>query len=781
MNKKHLLSALLLGSLCLNGAFAQTTPKVTTDKRYARGATMIFARMTYTTSGTVKEKGFCYSYETDKPTIDNERSTKYFSNNGFIYKMSGLTPCKKYYVRPYVITSTGEVGYGEPLKVYTLPKGQITWSYDNGADAETNKRINAAVDSAVRYWNHLTSIKGFGTSVHYGAQTPTADCSYGGWMRIGPNASYQRIGTVMHEMLHGIGVGTQDIWWNSSMRSNGDRGYWLGDRVNEFLHFWDNNETEMMNGDNTHLWPYGINGAHEDNGTDMLYCATSLIAQAVGEDGLPPVSGRFCTPAYVFNQEDTIKYYIKSESSDHGKTTSFLVPGANNTLKWSNVSVENGVPNDSAAWFVTYNPTTCMYSFRNAATGKYITYSSGMRTKDTQTPSGTEEFHLMRSRTDDVIGSASAKYTTRGYWIIRNNGTYASPCLTASANGNTTTSTFAISGANKAQRWLIETIEGISKIDDVSIGGYKKKLSKLVDNINAMLQVEHNEDTTGITQHVATQLEGIAKTCETATTAGEIDAAITEATALAKGFLRGTSVKSIGNPYDISFLFQDIDLKEAEGWNISEGTPELKNGCAAFTNEKFNMQQIITDMPKGTYKATANAFQRPGDISTVFKNYKKGSSFINAKIALCSKNAKMANIIADAQSERLGGSEAALDTIPIHYVPNDLAAAKNYFDKDLYHIEVVAPLTYERTGLSLTISNLIAGTNYWTSFGNIHIYAYGNRTYEDVTGIGSPTIANDAPQSIHLLDGRTVRQSENGFKNLPKGFYIIGNKKVVVR
>lgn len=72
------------------------------------------------------------------------------------------------------------VGYGDVIKVITLPEGKITWSYNNGGPADANARINAAVGSAVDYWNHLTSIQGLHLTVSFGAGTPTADCSYEG-------------------------------------------------------------------------------------------------------------------------------------------------------------------------------------------------------------------------------------------------------------------------------------------------------------------------------------------------------------------------------------------------------------------------------------------------------------------------------------------------------------------------------------------------------------------------------------------------------------------------
>ncbi|WP_153825482.1 hypothetical protein [Niastella caeni] len=44
---------------------------------------------------------------------------------------------------------------------------------------------------------------------------------------------------------------------------------------------------EALKGDNLHFWPYGINGAHEDNGQEMLYITNVLIMQGMKKDGLP--------------------------------------------------------------------------------------------------------------------------------------------------------------------------------------------------------------------------------------------------------------------------------------------------------------------------------------------------------------------------------------------------------------------------------------------------------------------------------------------------------------
>ena len=193
--------------------------------------------------------------------------------------MEGLEPSTIYYVRAYAVSKEYAVGYGDVVKVITLPAGKVRWSYDYGADDAANARIAAAVEDAVNYMNTYTSINGLHANVHYGSGTPTADCSYGGWMRVGPNASYQRTGTILHELGHAIGVGTHGVWYNSDspMRAGSGRGDWLGDRATAVLRFLDNSTTAVMTGDGTHMWPYGVNGAHEDNGQPILYICNTLI------------------------------------------------------------------------------------------------------------------------------------------------------------------------------------------------------------------------------------------------------------------------------------------------------------------------------------------------------------------------------------------------------------------------------------------------------------------------------------------------------------------------
>ena len=426
-----------------------SVPTVTTNSRYARGATMAFGRFTYRLNGAkLKEAGFCYSTERN-PTIFDGKSTRTLSNNGLIYVMENLTPATVYYARPYVLTEGYRICYGDELKIITIPKGTMNWWYNNGGSAEENDRINYALQNGTKIWNDLMNIQGVTLSVSYGSGTPTADCSYGGSMRVGPNSAYQRTGTIMHEAAHGVGVGTIGGWWAMLVD-----GVWTGVRANEVLQFWDNDKSAKMHGDSMHMWPYGINGASEDSGTDLLYYGNALIIEGLHEDGVQPTDNCFASPAYTYEHEDTVKYYIQNENTTYGRNTSFL-QASGTSIKWTEATSATLAADDSYAWYITFDPKTQYYSFRNASTGAYITYSSNsFRTAQRNTLTASDKFQLMPSRQTTSVSIGSTTQTVRGYWILKANGGSAS-AMTGASNRNVTSTNFENDQNQSAQRWLI--------------------------------------------------------------------------------------------------------------------------------------------------------------------------------------------------------------------------------------------------------------------------------------------------------------------------------------
>lgn len=472
-----------------------TPPTVVTNPDFARGSTMFFGRST-TTGTNILEEGFCWASHPEPTVLDN-RSAKHYTHNGNIYYIENLTPATVYYMRAYAITTDYAVGYGDVIKVITIPRGTVTYTFDATVENDDTHgpRIKAAITSAVDYFNNLTSIQGHRLTVHL-TNSATANGGYGGWMGFGPNASYQRTGTALHEMGHTIGVGTHSRWMgpSSPLRASGTRGLWLGDRANEVVRFIENNPDASLTGDHMHMWTTGatgalnsgINGAHEDSGSKLLYILNSLVHQALGEDGLPATSkSGTATPAYTFESEDNVKYYIKSEAESRGRNSAFLIENAQGHIVYKEMTASEALENDSAAWNFEFVPTTCYYLIKNTATGKYFTYKSsgtnGISLISRETPTESENFQILKSRVDAQIGDGSLAFSTRGYWIFSpDKTTLTPPTLSANTNGVTESDAFNFANTATTQRWLLLITEEVNAFDaalesviltDLSING----------------------------------------------------------------------------------------------------------------------------------------------------------------------------------------------------------------------------------------------------------------------------------------------------------------------
>ena len=764
MKQKLLLPLFMLA--VMTTAQAQT---VTTDTRFARGATMAFGRMSYSNITNVAEQGICWA-EHAQPTIDDHKTIKFMSSGGRIYRLEKLTPATKYYMRGYVTTKDGQTYYGNDVKFYTIPKGQITYTIRDGGDADVKTRITNAVKTAVEWWNNLTEMKGFHTSVGYESGTPTADCSYGGWIRVGPNTSYQRTGTIMHELLHGCGVipWADTEWSRHNLRSgvNGDgygTGLWLGDRATAVVRFLNNSKTDQLNGDYQHMWPYGINGAQEDDGSDLLYIGNSLICQALGEDGLQHTPELFAEPYYALDQEDDIKYYIKNESEDRGLYSSFLIPTAAGQLQWRTMTIEEALENDSAAWYISFTPQNQYYQFKNVGSGRYLSYQgSSFRMMERTNPTALDNFHLMKSRVDVAVGSITID--KRGYWVIHPTDNWTPPCMTAAAGGLVAASTFNIANSANTQRWLILTAAEAKETETASMAGLKEVVRKSLEQLRTLAAVPHTEDEAGTDAALQSELERIENLIATATSPSLLLALPDDVKKATMAFLQNATPSDMTQPFNLTAMLVNPGMDSGEGWSVA---PAIGYSCGEFYQKAFDMYQKVDGLPAGTYAFCASAFQRPGRSESCSNNP------VNAYIYAGSQSQKLAHAISDAQTQKLGGNESTVDG---KYFPNNMEAASIYFKNGLYENRVLATVNTDGGSLQAGIRCGSMSDYYWVIFDNFRLYYYGSKSIDDVTGIGkiemTEAVGND---KIYDLQGRRVTSPTK------KGIYIVNGRKVVVR
>ena len=463
--------ALLAFNIANATAGTGTAPKVTITHKYvAMGSTEALVRATSIGSNIV-ERGVCWSTERNPTVLDN-RTTKSFSLNGYIFHIKGLEPATVYYVRPYVMNKTYTVAYGDEIKVVTHPKGTCTGSWNEGAPNDAaNTRCRNAINETIEYFNQWTGIKGFHLTGNYGANTPTADCSYGGWMRIGPNAGNQAIGTVIHETGHGVGVGTSSRWSDTNVHN----WRWLGREANDILHFLENTTSDevYMVGDTQHGWgtnatyDWFVNGANYDTHSELQYIGGCVLLYGFFIDGLNPTySYTNGISGYTYNFDDDKKYYLMNKSEEGGLGKGLLYQRATSAIGWKpylNTEDDEVVEvGDEAAWYLEYNPQNGYYMFKNAESGRYLTHAAGgsnvtlKNISSTSKPSTTEYFQLMPDRTDVTITVGDNKITTHGYWFTWNSS--GDKAMQAGKMGNSygTISQVAFNYAETpSQQWII--------------------------------------------------------------------------------------------------------------------------------------------------------------------------------------------------------------------------------------------------------------------------------------------------------------------------------------
>lgn len=463
-----------------------TAPKVTkTVKFVATGATQALMRATMTGSN-ILERGVCWSTE-HEPTVLDNRTTENFSLNGYIFHIRNLKPSTVYYLRPYVMNKTYTVAYGEEVKIVTHKTGNCIGTWDNGAPSEeANMRCRNAIQETINYFNEWTGINGFTLSGHYGAQTQTADCSYGGWMRIGPNAGNQAIGTVIHETGHGVGVGTSARWADKNFHD----WKWKGRTTNEALQFLENRIDDAncyFVGDEKHGWgqsatyDWFVNGADKDTHTELQYIGGCVLLHSLFIDGLCPTSSYTNGLAgYTYNFDDSTKYYLMCKDANRGLGIGLLE--SQNSYGMYRGKILDCMNNDdplpiSAAWYLEFDPSTSCYRFRSAADGKYLSHSQTISVSKKTTPGTTELFQLMPDRTDVTLTDADKKKSlkTHGYWLTWNNSGYKAMAANAKKyDGIAEIVELDITDAATMQQWIILSEEEVLSIKGASAVGIQQ-------------------------------------------------------------------------------------------------------------------------------------------------------------------------------------------------------------------------------------------------------------------------------------------------------------------
>ncbi len=196
-------------------------------------------------------------------------------------------------------------------------------------------------------------------------------------------------------------------------------------------------------------------------------------------------------------------------------------------------------------------------------------------------------------------------------------------------------------------------------------------------------------------------------------------------------------------------------------------------------HKSLKQQNYDEKDPTEHYFVGPASFQRPGTYEAVLTPYLKGTAKVTSSLYINSTAAPVCHIFDDRQSAAVfndgdWGSDKKLSDGT--YILNCMTGAVKYFEKGLYESSVDMTLDKMGSSLRVGIKCTSAPTAYWTMFDNFRLHFFGGA--QTPNGIGQIDSQSDQPlhnQPVYDLQGRRLPDTNH----LPKGLYIIGNKKVV--
>lgn len=155
--------------------------------------------------------------------------------------------------------------------------GNITYTLSRAANPSSDEqdaydRITEAMDEALDYYNCYTNIERM-LSLSYVPSVQTADGNPNGSIRFGSDRAYMNYITCMHETSHVLGVGSNE--WDALI----ENGVFTGPVATAEMREIEDDPEAVVNGDNQHFWPYGLNYTSEVKGeSDLLNHMRMVVA-----------------------------------------------------------------------------------------------------------------------------------------------------------------------------------------------------------------------------------------------------------------------------------------------------------------------------------------------------------------------------------------------------------------------------------------------------------------------------------------------------------------------
>ena len=228
--------------------------------------------------------------------------------------------------------------------------------------------------------------------------------------------------------------------------------------------------------------------------------------------------------------------------------------------------------------------------------------------------------------------------------------------------------------------------------------------------------------------------------------------------------------EGISGGADLTFLLQNPEFTtDGSGWTGTSFTA-ASSGVAEFYDKTFDTYQVLKNMPAGTYRFQCQGFYRDGDYAVAYPAHNDGSEQLRAVLYVNDRSCPFMSLFDDS---------APYTYTPYTY-PDNVWTANSAFNTDGEYTDNFVEYTLDETGdLQVGMRKDTYKTHDWTCFDNFRLYYYGKGD-----GIREATDDNNAPVDVYTLSGVKLRENAapaQATKGLPRGLYIVGKKKMLVK
>lgn len=220
-------------------------------------------------------------------------------------------------------------------------------------------------------------------------------------------------------------------------------------------------------------------------------------------------------------------------------------------------------------------------------------------------------------------------------------------------------------------------------------------------------------------------------TVQTAYDNGTITDGTAEKAALLAAVQKAVRAQGVGTDYTLLLSNPDFKTDDLSGWNtngLATPTVDPANHDCEFYEKTFNLSQTITNLKKGTYEISFQAFQRPGANSTGLADAFLADNWTSsAQLYTSAEYSEVMHVCKEWQDNALSNVEgwfadAALTPTggTTHYVPNGMAGGRQWFDAGYYKTTAKAIVTEDGGSLTFGFKGT-SSSGCWILFDNFKL------------------------------------------------------------